>query len=61
MLRSISLPTTGWASVFPNGTWQEGMAQEVLAGRADIGLAKTSILPYRAEALGYLQPIHTLM
>ncbi len=31
------------------------------AFQADIGLAKTSILPYRAQDLEYLQPVHRLM
>ena len=58
---SEAISTDGWATQFSNGSWASGMAKEVIEGNADIGLAKTSILPYRAKALSYLVPVHTLM
>src|SRR4051812_30814112 len=58
----VSVPTKGWASLVPGkNIWDVGMAQEVSAGRADIALAKTSILQYRAASLSYLVPIHALI
>jgi len=49
----------GWATQHPNGSWF-GMARQILDNEADLSLAKTSILPYRAKALAYLVPTHGL-
>jgi len=36
------------------------MAKEILDGKADLSIAKTSILPNRAKDLAYLIPTHGL-